>query len=266
MKLGLVLDSTKREAVDLSVEIEDLLTARDIEVVRDAKGFRGCDLVLVLGGDGTLLHVACENIESKAPFLGINVGKLGFLTAVESVDWQDVVGRIIRGEIVISERLTLDAKVEGLGKNDYRALNDVVVKSAYRVVELDIKVRGRKLLSISGDGVIVATQTGSTAYSLSAGGPIVDSHLDCLVITPINAHGLPIPSVVISPRDEVEVTIKKGNDVSLVVDGQKHTKVENGDVVKIKQGEYRVRLAYFDDYHFLKSLNAKFGLASRLVG
>ena len=147
----------------------------------------------------------------------------------------------------------------------FRALNEVVVKGMYRVVNLGITVNGQKFLNTAGDGVIVSTQTGSTAYSLSAGGPIVDPEVDCLLITPVNAHGLPVPSVVLSPEDEVSVKVIKGNDISLIIDGQDHVEVKTGDEIKISKGKHRVKLLYFDKHQFLKSLNAKFGLASRLA-
>ena len=134
------------------------------------------------------------------------------------------------------------------------------------MIELEIRINGERLLKISGDGVIISTQTGSTAYSLSSGGPIVDPGLDCLLMTPINPIGLPIPSVVISPNDEVLVKLVKGDDVSLIIDGQEHTKLKKGEIVKFTKGKFNVKFGYFDKHHFLKSLNAKFGLSGRVVG
>ena len=133
----------------------------------------------------------------------------------------------------------------------------------YRVVDLDIHVDGQKFLSIVGDGVIIATQTGSTAYSLSAGGPIVDPAVDCFLITPINAVGLPIPSIALSGNDVLDIKIKDGDDISLVVDGQEHMKISQSQSIKVERGKYRVKLVYLDKHHFLKALNAKFGLALR---
>ena len=134
------------------------------------------------------------------------------------------------------------------------------------MVDLELNINGQKFLKIVGDGVIIATQTGSTAYSLSAGGPIVDSELDCLVVTPVNAHGLPIPTVVLSPDDQIEIKLVSGDDVSLIIDGQEHTKVTEGQSIKVYRGRYRVKFGYFDEHHFLKALNAKFGLSGRFGG
>ena len=188
---------------------------------------------------------------------------MGFLTAAEGNNWQEAVQKLIEGKYFVSERITLEAKV---GPKVFRAVNEVVVKGLYRVIDVEIKVGGVKLLKVLGDGVIISTQTGSTAYSLSAGGPIVDPALDCILITPINPIGLPIPSIVLSPNDQIEVTLNKGDDVSLVLDGQEHTKVSENQTIKVSKGKYKIKFAYFDRDHFIKSLNAKFGLSGRSIG
>lgn len=267
MKFGIVVAKDIQKAKDLSQKVEKFLRAGGHEISRT--DLQGCQLVITLGGDGTLIHAACEYIELNVPFVGINVGTLGFLTAAEAGDWKEALTKITKGKYFVSERMTLEAEVIEKGKTEkgnFRAVNEMVVKGMYRVIDLDINVDDQKFLSISGDGVIVATQTGSTAYSLSSGGPIVDPEVDCFLMTPINAHGLPIPSVVISPEDVVAIGIAGGEDVSLIVDGQEHTKVLKGQTIRVLRGKYRVKFAYFDKHYFLKALNAKFGLASRLVG
>ena len=261
MKIGIVFNSESKRAGGLYSQIKDYLKKRGHEVVGD-KELKEAKYIISLGGDGTLIHRSCEFAPLGIPFVGINTGNIGFLTAVESEDWQIAVDKILEGEVFISKRIILDAKV---GKDEFRAINEVVIKSLYRVVDLEIKVNGEEFLKITGDGVIISSQTGSTAYSLSAGGPIVDPALDCLLVTPINPIGLPIPSVVISPGDVVEVGIKKGEDISLVIDGHAHTKLTADQTVSVSRGKYAVRFGYFDKHQFLKSLNAKFGLGSRAV-
>jgi NAD+ kinase len=157
----------------------------------------------------------------------------------------------------------LDIKV---GKKIFRAVNEAVVKGLYRIVDLQLTVNNEPFLRVLGDGVIVSTQTGSTAYSLSAGGAIVDPEVDCLLITPVNPTGLPIPSMVLSPRDVITIKVKKGSDISLVIDGQVNTKLEEGQEVIFKRGVHNVKLGYFEKEQFLKALNAKFGLAGRAAG
>ncbi len=261
MKFGIVVSDTEK-ARKLAKKIEKFLEGDGHEVLSGK--LDGSEVVLTLGGDGTLLHESCDHIEANIPFVGINVGKLGFLTACEADEWQDAVKKLVDGDYFVSERMTLETRM-GKSENSYRAVNEIVVKGMYRVVDLEIHVNSQKFLEASGDGVIVSTQTGSTAYSLSAGGPIVDPDLDCLVVTPVNAHGLPVPSVVLSPNDSVEIKIVEGDDVSLVIDGQEHVKVTKGRSIKVSKGKCRVKFGYFDKHHFLKSLNAKFGLSGRLA-
>ncbi len=269
MKFGIVTGDIEK-AKRLQEEIAKFLEDKGQEVVSDPD-LADSDVVLTLGGDGTLIHMACKYTELNVPFVGINAGTLGFLTAGEIDNWREIVQAIIGGKYFVSERMTLDAKIEGTngtkGTNGtrFRAVNEIVVKSSYRVVDLEVCVGEQKFLSISGDGVIISTQTGSTAYSLSAGGPIVDPEVDCFVITPVNAHGLPIPSVVLSAEDEIVVKINKGHDVSLIVDGQGHESVSAGQSIKVSKGDYRVKFGYLEEHHFLEALNAKFGLASRLA-
>lgn len=266
MKFGIISSKDIKKAGEIALKVEKSLVRGGQEIARDLKD---AELIITLGGDGTLLHSACEHIELGVPFVGINVGTLGFLTAAEADDWQEAIEKIIKGEYFVSERMTIESSIQNskhqTPNSEFRALNEIVVKGMYRVVNLEITVNGQKFLNTSGDGVIVATQTGSTAYSLSAGGPIVDPEVDSLLITPVNAHGLPVPSVVLSPNDEISVKVVRGNDISLVIDGQEHEEVKMGDEIKIVRGKYRIKLVYFDRDQFLKSLNAKFGLSSRLA-
>lgn len=260
MNFGIVYKEDNEKAKKLSGEIADYLESKNHKVA-DTENLDDSDYILSVGGDGTLIHKACEYLELGIPFVGINVGRLGFLTAVEGDNWKEAIGRLEKNELFISERIMLSARV---GNRDFRAVNEVVVKGLYRVVGLDVDVDGENLAKVTGDGVIVATQTGSTAYSLSSGGPIVDADLDAILITPINPIGLPVPSIVVSPDDELKVKVETGDDVSLIIDGQEHTKLSVGDEILITKGKQRVKFGYFDKHHFLKSLNAKFGLSGRV--
>ena len=263
MKFGIVAAKDIKKAQDLSKKIVRYLKDHNHEVLE--KNLRGADVVLTLGGDGTLIHAACEHAKYNVPFIGINAGTLGFLTAAEVGEWKEVLEKILKGDYFVSERMTIEVQIGDRVKSpEFRALNEIVVKGMYRVVDLAILVNDQKFLNITGDGVLVSTPTGSTAYSLSSGGPIVDPEVDCLLVTPINAVGLPIPSVVLSADDVIEINVIEGDDVSLVVDGQEHTKIVAGQSVKVVKGKYRVKFGYFDRHHFLKALNAKFGLGTRV--
>ncbi len=261
MRIAVVSKKDDQKARGIISGIKKYLEQEGHEL-RDERKVKGSDYIVTLGGDGTLIHKACEYVELGIPIIGINTGSLGFLTAVDAHDWRLAVDRVLAGKTFISERISLDIKI---GKDNFRAVNEAVVKGLYRVVELRVGVREVEFLKVLGDGVIIASQTGSTAYSLSSGGPIVDPDLDCMLVTPINPIGLPIPSVMLSPDELVKIEIVRGDNVLLIVDGQEHRKVSTGDRIEIKRGKYRVKLGYLSDKQFLKALNMKFGLGSRAI-
>ena len=278
MKFGVVFKEENKRGRELAKRVKEYLESKGQQVL-DQRNLKGAEIIITLGGDGTLIHTACEYAHLEVPFVGINTGSLGFLTAAEARDWEWALEKLTKSEYLTSRRMTVEARVRRVTNaqrlKPFRAVNEVVIKGLYRVVDLEVAVDGEKLMKILGDGVIVSTQTGSTAYSLSAGGPIVDPNLDSILVTPINPIGLPIPSVVLSPDDSIAVKVTQGRDVSLVLDGQEHTKLVGGpadakalagrqSVVEIKRGEYDIRLIYFDKHQFIKSLNAKFGLSGRL--
>jgi len=278
MKFGIVVKEEDKNAHELTGRVREYLESKGQRVLAQ-KNLKGADFIITFGGDGTLIHTACEYAPFNIPFVGINTGNLGFLTAVEANDWQKAIENLLKGKVFISERMILEAKVEPKSPADakalagkqrakeseiFRAVNEAAIKGFLRIVTLEIAVGGEKFLKVVGDGVIIAGQTGSTAYSLSSGGPIVDPNLDCFLVTPINPIGLPIPSVVLSPKDRILVKVVKGDDVALVIDGQAHQKLTEGDEVEIRRGKYNVKLVYFNKHHFVRSLNAKFGLGNRV--
>ena len=265
MKLGIVFKEDNKIAQESTQKAIEFLNSKGAEILKDEKDFKKADYIVIFGGDGTLIHTASRYIELEVPFVGVNSGNLGFLTAVENADWRSAMENLVSAKVFLSERITLEAKLEVTG-SVYRAINEAAIKSFYRMSEVQISIDGTRFLKVLGDGVIIATQTGSTAYSLSSGGPIVDSDLDSFLVTPINPIGLPIPSVVLSPQKKIKVKVIRGDDVSLIIDGREHTKLKEGDEVSLWQGEYKVKFGYFDKQHFLKSLNAKFGLAERIAG
>jgi len=260
MKIGLVHNVGNQKAEKLVGDIEKYVAGAGGETV--VGELAGCDFILSLGGDGTLIHAVSKNMEQGIPVMGINTGTLGFLTAVEAQDWKIAVDAVLGGSIFISQRLTLEISV---GVEKFRAVNEAVIKGLYRVIELEVAVGGAEFLKVFGDGIMVATQTGSTAYSLSSGGPIVDPALDAILVTPVNPIGLPIPSVVLSPDKVVEIELMKGDGVTLIIDGQEHTKVAVGTKITVSRGRSTARLAYLDEGQFLGALNMKFGLAKRVA-
>lgn len=269
MKFGVVVKKGHKRGENLVSKVRPYLKSKGHEVL-DEKGFKNADYILTFGGDGTLIHTACDYIELDIPLVGINTGNLGFLTAQDADKWQETIENLISGKVFLSERITIEAFVESKSQKVkeskiYRGINEAAVKSFFRMSELEILIDDGRFLRVLGDGVIIATQTGSTAYSLSSGGPIVDSALDCLLVTPINPIGLPIPSVVLAPQKNISIRVVKGDDVSLIIDGQEHIKIKQGDEVSLRQGKYKVKFGYFDKSHLFRALNAKFGLEGRVA-
>ena len=268
MKFGIVVKKGHKRGEELVSKVRPYLKSKGHEVLAE-KEFKSADYILTFGGDGTLIHTACEHIELGIPLVGINTGNLGFLTAQDAEKWQEAIKNLISAKVFLSERITIEAQIQPETRNQkpetiYRAINEAAVKSYYRMSEVEILIDDGRFLKVLGDGVIIATQTGSTAYSLSSGGPIVDSALDSLLVTPINPIGLPIPSVVLSPQKKIKIKVIKGDDVSLIIDGQEHTKVKEGNEVVLRQGKYKVKFGYFDKSHLFRALNAKFGLGAKL--
>ena len=180
---------------------------------------RHAGLLLVFGGDGTILQVARETSAARAPVLGVNVGRLGFLTAVSIAELEGVLERIWQGRFEIEARLLLEARGQCLGKPlSALALNDIVVShgAVSRLGELEVAVDGQPLTCYRGDGLIISSPTGSTAYSLSAGGPILAPSAAALLITPICPHTLTNRSIVISSHSQVEIKLVSRNVATIV--------------------------------------------------
>jgi len=207
---------------------------------------RETDLIVVLGGDGTLLSVA-RKASARVPILGINLGQLGFLTAVTEREGIPMLKRVLAGDYVVESRMTVSA---ALRRNDrvyrrFRALNDVVVSSGVlaRMITCTVSVDDMPLTTYRADGLIVATPTGSTAYSLSVGGAIVDPTLQVLLLSPISPHTLSNRPLVMRPDAVIRTTIEgRRQDVVLTVDGQEVVQLAPGDEVVVRRSPARVSL------------------------
>ncbi len=204
------------------------------------------DMVLVLGGDGTLLAVARVAGEREVPILPVNLGSLGFLTSVKLDELYAVLEEVLAGKHRISDRIQLDTEVVRGGSvwQRHRALNDAVLsKATARIIDMELSIDGRYVCSYRADGLIIATPTGSTAYSLSAGGPIVYPLLDSFVITPICPHSLTNRPLVIPDSLELELGFQAGDNAAyLTVDGQVGVELRAGDHVRIRKAATRLKL------------------------
>jgi NAD+ kinase len=219
------------------------------------------DVLLVLGGDGTLLSMARLVGDLNVPILGVNLGGLGFLTALTVDELFPALEALLRGELLVEERMMLTARVTRQGErlSEYVALNDVVItKSAMsRIINLDVSVEGQFATAYRADGLIVSTPTGSTAYCLSAGGPIVFPTMDAVVLTPICSHTLTNRPIVLPARQPIDVTLQSDQDVMLTLDGQVGFHLKRGDRVEIRQAAARIRLLRVPQKHFFSVLRTK---------
>ncbi len=219
------------------------------------------DVLLVLGGDGTLLSMARLVGDLNVPILGVNLGGLGFLTALTIDELFPALEALLHGDLLVEERMMLAARVTRQGErlSEYVALNDVVItKSAMsRIINLDVSVHGQFATAYRADGLIVSTPTGSTAYCLSAGGPIVFPTMDAVVLTPICSHTLTNRPIVLPGGEPIDVTLQSDQDVMLTMDGQVGFHLKRGDRVEVRQAAARIRLLRVPQKHFFSVLRTK---------
>jgi NAD+ kinase len=207
------------------------------------------DLLIVLGGDGTLLSMARAVGDLGVPIMGVNLGGLGFMTATTLDEMLPSLEAALEGRMVIEDRLMLLARVvrNGAAVCEHMALNDLVItKSAMsRIISLAVSVAGQYATAYRADGLIISTPTGSTAYSLSAGGPIVFPSVEAIVLTPICSHTLTNRPIVLPASDRIEVTIQSDQEIMLTVDGQVGVGLRERDVVEVSKAPARMRLVRF---------------------
>lgn len=208
---------------------------------------RQADYAVVFGGDGTILGAARQLCETKVPVIGVNVGKLGFLAEFSIEELLSQFDRIISGNALIEKRMILCCVVRRGDKNIFEstAVNDVVVTAGapFNMVEMTLTVAGEKLAVCISDGIILSTPTGSTAYNLSAGGPIVSANLSAMVITPICPHSLCFRPIVINADSHVSIKLVRMNEqTTLLLDGQVQQQLELDDTIEIQQhgGQFQV--------------------------
>lgn len=246
----------------LEESIEDI----NIKVFFDSKGLNEerenkLDMLITLGGDGTILNTARELEDLTLPILGVNIGNLGFLAGVEISDFSKAINLIKKGLYTIEDRMMLQCSFYKDGKKStYTALNDIVVAKGTlsRMVRYDIEVNRDFYTSFTGDGIIISTPTGSTAYSLSAGGPIIFPTLELISLTPICPHTQGIRTMVLNSTDHIGVKVKKGNEsVYLTIDGQESIEVESIEKISITSSKEKCRLIRLEHYDYFDILRKK---------
>lgn len=263
-RIGIVPKATSREAVHTAQELAEWLRRRKLSPELDQAALRPAepyDLVVVLGGDGTLLSVA-RALGPQTPILGVNLGTLGFLTEVGRGELYPAMVEILEGRFAVEERNLLDVELARTAGSAlrYRVLNDAVItKSALaRIIELTLQVDGHLVARYRSDGLIISTPTGSTAYNLSAGGPILFPLLPVTVLTPICPHALSLRPIVVPASGVIEVTLEtQREEVYLTLDGQEGTSLGYRDTVRVTVSPAKVRLLKVGARSFYDSLRGK---------
>jgi NAD+ kinase len=256
----------KKMEVYIEEEMENLLTPHpsgtNLYVMGKKEIPSQAEMIIVLGGDGTLLSVARLVGDHEVPILGVNLGGLGFLTEITLEELYRVLERVIQGDFVTDERVVLNAAVIRRGERlaEFVVLNDAVINKGAlaRIIDLETTINGEYLTTFKSDGLIISTPTGSTAYSLSAGGPIVYPSLHCMIITPICPHTLTNRPIVIPDDVEIRAFLKtKQQEVILTLDGQQGFSLEYEDVVEVRKAEGRILLIKSPYRHYFELLREK---------
>ncbi|MGH9081277.1 MAG: NAD(+)/NADH kinase [Acidimicrobiales bacterium] len=228
----------------------------------------GADLLVSLGGDGTLLRSVDAALAGGIPVLGVNIGRLGYLTEVEPPDLEEALARFLAGSHQVEERMTLAVTVTGPDGTELAqrtALNEATVEKTVpgHTVRIATSIDGRPFVTYAADGLLVATPTGSTAYNLSARGPVLSPRLRSIVVTPVSPHMLFDRPLVLDPAEQLQLEVLEPRPAVLVVDGVTISKLEPGTTVDCHEGKQPARLVTFGWRDFHAVLRAKFHLADR---
>lgn len=251
------------EARKMKVFVEEN-TARQAQLgdcaqIKQNKISQLADLVIVMGGDGTMLSVARSLIDTDVPLIGINRGRFGFLTDLRAEEMLDEIDRILAGEFQQESRMMLSTQVLRQHQPVFAcdALNDVVIKSDLRLIELEVYINQKFVYRQRSDGLIISTPTGTTAYALSAGGPILHPSLDAIALVPICPHTLTNRPITVPSDSVIEVKVMQFNGAQISVDGQSQAELKLGDVISIKRAPRSVTLLHPKEYCYFEMLRNK---------
>ena len=255
-----------RTAICLPFELDEnsrLDIPSSVKLTSLAEELNGADFLICFGGDGTILHAARDANLRKIPILGINMGSVGFMAELEHSELHHL-SKLAAGDYTIESRMMLDVRVYRDEKEIARdvALNDAVVTkgAVARVLDLEITGDGVTMSTFGGDGVIVSTPTGSTAYAMSAGGPIVEPTTQNIILTPICAHDMQTKTIVTAPERKITVEVGRigRKNAFLSVDGGRALRLNTGDVVRIARSKYTTRLVHLSERNFFDIVKNKF--------
>ena len=269
-KALIIINVSKDESMTLAQEIARYLQKKGIKAeflsfdgFVDNCDFKGFDFVISLGGDGTVLYAARNASKYGLPVFPVNLGEFGFIASVQPEDWQKEIKAFLDGKSVFENRSMLKIEVLRAGKKVYNSLslNDAVISTQRGVstVMLSVKRNSLPLCNLKADGLIIATPTGSTAYSAAAGGPIVSPDLEAFVLTPLNSFSLSSRPVVLSPDSKLEVTVEKSRakDIFLTVDGQEPFALKREDIISVVLNRKKAKLVAGSAEKFYNALRSK---------
>jgi NAD+ kinase len=266
-RIGLVAARSKDEAQGLAADIAAWLAERGCEVVEesvlDLDGGASIDVIVVLGGDGLMMRAA--NNYPDRPLLGINFGKVGFLALIEQGDWQAALTELVEGRFTVQDGSTLAASLSRSDRVVEKgwAINDVVIRSGVRMVDVELYIDGHYVNTYPGDGMIVSTSHGSTAYGMAAGGPILTAGVRGFAIIPISCHS-PIRTPLVVAEDAlIELVIADDDEAQLILDGRPVEALRRADLVTVRRGEHRFRLINLGSTSFYEAVRTKFNFQIR---
>jgi len=272
-RIAFSVHPTRPEADALADRAVAWLGARGHETVRAAApggpvDLDGVDLLVSLGGDGTLLRAVDSALPASVPVLGVNLGLLGYLTEIEPAGLEDALEKYLAGEYEVEERMTLSVTVrgsDGAVVAEHRALNEATVEKTVpgHTVRIAASIDGSPFVTYAADGILAATPTGSTAYNLSARGPLLSPKLRALVLTPVSPHMLFDRPLVLDPDQWIHLEVLGPRPAVLVVDGLSVATLEPGASIDYRAGEHPARIVTFGTRDFHAILRAKFQLADR---
>jgi NAD+ kinase len=266
-RVGLIAARSKVEAQELSANVARALDIAGAEVVGEEILSSGAhapvDAIVVLGGDGLMIRAA--NSYPEIPLLGINFGNVGFLALIERRDWQRAIDALLAGDYAVQQGSTLAATLvrEGAGVPQGWAINDVVVRSGMRMVDIEIYIDGHYVNTYPGDGMIVATPHGSTAYCMAAGGPILTAGVKGFAIVPISCHSPIRTPFVVSEEAIIEMVVANAHDSALILDGREQAHLERWDIVRVSRGEHAFKLVTLKSTNFYEAFRTKFNFRIR---
>ncbi|HEB87422.1 MAG TPA: NAD(+) kinase [Gammaproteobacteria bacterium] len=261
-ELGMLL---QKRGCEIMIEhtTNQLLAIQDLPCASLDEIGRNADLTIIVGGDGTLLAAARTLVEYDIPILGVNLGRLGFLVDISPNDMEERVNEILDGEYEEEHRILLNAQVQHRGSppSESDAFNDVVIHKweVARMIETETWVNGRFLNSMRSDGLIVSTPTGSTAYALSGGGPIIEPGVNAILIVPICPHSMSYRPIVVGGDSEIEILVKENmhSHAQVTCDGQINLGLVSGDKILIRKKDKVIRLIHPHQHNHFEILRAK---------